>query len=320
MKAATYKRFGDHNEIEIEEVQKPKIGSEEILVNVHASSVNQADWLTLTGNPKIARAVFGIFSPKKKILGMDLAGTIVAVGENVTRFKSGDKVFGESTECFAEYTCVSEHEIALAPEGLPDEQVAALPLAGLTALNAVRDQAKVQDGHSILVIGGSGGVGTFTVQIAKIFGASVTAVCSTENIDLMHSIGADAIVDYKTDDFTKSNARFHAIIDIVGSGSLRTHRRLLRDDGVYVAVAVGKTSMGVIGRMLRIALLSKLGSKKMLSFVSSSNSADLGALRDLVENSNLKPIIQRSFSLTEVAEAMRLQGEGHTKGKTVIKI
>ncbi|MCI0804702.1 MAG: NAD(P)-dependent alcohol dehydrogenase [Chloroflexi bacterium] len=321
MKAIVRYKYGTPDVLELKEVDKPVARDDELLVKVHAASVNAADWFGLTGLPYIVRPAFGTIRPRHKIPGQDLAGTVEATGRNVTQFKPGDEIFGESHDTFAEYVCVPEKGMALKPAVLSFEEAAAVPLAALTALQGLRDIGKVQPGHSVLINGASGGVGTFAVQISKAFGAEVTGVCSTRNMEMVRSIGADHVIDYNKQDFTGTDKRYDVVFDLVGGPSLSACRSALNPGGILVMSAGGDGRwIGPIGRILKAIVTGPFVKNKMKPFVASPNTADLDELRDLIEAGKLSPVIDRRFTLPEVPEAMRLQGEGHARGKTVIVI
>ena len=319
MKAIVRYKYGTPDVLELKEVDKPVARDDELLVKVHAASVNAADWFGLTGLPYIVRPAFGTIRPRHKIPGQDLAGTVEATGRNVTQFKPGDEIFGENHDTFAEYVCVPEKGMALKPAVLSFEEAAAVPLAALTALQGLRDIGKVQPGHSVLINGASGGVGTFAVQISKAFGAEVTGVCSTRNMEMVRSIGADHVIDYNKQDFTGTEKRYDVVFDLVGSPSLSACRSALNPGGILVMSAGGDGRwIGPIGRILKAIVTGPFVKNKMKPFVASPNTADLDELRDLIEAGKLSPVIDRRFTLPEVPEAMRLQGEGHARGKKII--
>ena len=319
MKALVQYKYGTPDVLELTEVEKPVAKDDELLVKIHAASVNAADWLVLTGLPYVVRPAFGTIRPRHKIPGQDVAGTVEAVGKSVTQFKPGDEIFGENHNTFAEYVCVPEKGMALKPAVLSFEEAAAVPLAAVTALQGLRDAGKVQPGHRVLINGASGGVGTFAVQIAKAFGAEVTGVCSSRNMEMVRSIGADHVIDYSKQDFTGTGERYDVIFDLVGSPSLSACRRALNPGGILVMSAGGSGRwIGPIGRILKAMATGPFVKNKMKPFVAGPNTADLDELRDLIEAGKLSPVIDRRFALREVPEALRLQGEGHAQGKTVI--
>ncbi|MCH8911538.1 MAG: NAD(P)-dependent alcohol dehydrogenase [Chloroflexi bacterium] len=319
MKAIVQYKYGTPDVLELKEVEKPVARDDELLVKVHAASINAADWFVLTGLPYVVRPAFGTIRPRHKIPGQDLAGTVEAVGKNVTQFKPGDEIFGENHDTFAEYVCVPEKGMALKPAVLSFEEAAAVPLAALTALQGLRDIGKVQPGHRVVINGASGGVGTFAVQIAKAFGAEVTGVCSTRNMEMVRSIGADHVIDYNKQDFTGTEKRYDVVFDLVGSPSLPACRNALVPGGILVMSAGGKGRwIGPIGRIIKAMATGPFVKNKMKPFVAGPNTTDLNELRDLIEAGKLSPVIDRRFTLKEVPEAMSLQGEGHAQGKKII--
>jgi NADPH:quinone reductase-like Zn-dependent oxidoreductase len=321
MKAIVYDKYGEPDVLELREVDKPVVKEDEVLVRVHAVSVNPADWHLLTGTPYVMRMAVGLSKPKNKILGLDMAGRVEAVGSNATRFRPGDEVFGEHSGAYAEYVDVSEDGIALKPANLTFEQAAAVPVAGVTALQGLRDKGQIQPGHQVLIIGASGGVGTFAVQLAKSFGADVTGVCSTRNVDMVHSIGADQVIDYTQEDFTRSGRRYDLIFELAGTRSLADCRRALAPEGTLVLCGgEGGRWLGPVGRLIGAMVLSRFGSQKIVTWIAKSTHKDLVVLKELIEAGEVTPVIDRRYELGEVADALRYQGEGHAQGKTVITV
>ncbi len=253
----------------------------------------------------------GLLKPKRKILGVDVAGRVEAVGGRVTQFQPGDEIFGISTDDFAEYLCVPETGVVLKPANLTYEEAAAVPVAAITALQGLRDKGQIQPGHKVLINGASGGVGTFAVQIAKSFRAEVTGVCSTRNLDMVRSIGADRVIDYRKEDFTQTAGRFDLILDAVGNRSLSDCKRALHANGIYVAAA---------GSPVRALWILMTGGKKMVAFIAKLNQEDMGFMKELLESEKAKPVIDRRYPLSEVAEALRYLEEGHAQGKVVITV
>src|SRR6516162_8049510 len=326
MKAIVRCDYGLAN-LKLEDIEKPAPSDDQILVKVHAVSVNPYDWHFIEGTPKFMRAMIsGLRKPKDIRLGVDFAGTVETVGKNVTQYKPGDEVFGGSTGAFAQYLCRrATGSVALKPAGLTFEQAAAINIAGITALQAVRDQGKVQSGQKVLINGASGGVGTFAVQIAKSYGADVTGVCSTRNVDLVRSLGADQVIDYTKENFTKSGEQYDVIMDNVGVGhSLSECRRVLKPQGIYVLVGGGGANeQGLIGglaRPLKAMLLSPFVSQKMGMMFAQLNHNDLGFLADLMESGKVKPVIDRTYKLSDLPEAIRYLEQGHARGKVLITI
>ncbi len=320
MRAIVYDRYGSP---ELREIERPDVADGEVLIRVHASSVNPVDWYTMTGRPYISRLMgAGLRKPKDSILGTDLAGRVEAVGSSVTQFRPGDEVFGAKTGAFAEYVAAAGERLVPKPADLTFEQAAAVPIAALTALQALRDKGGVQPGHRVLINGASGGVGTFAVQIAKAFGAEVTGVCSTQNVDLARSIGADDVVDYTREDFTRSGRRFDLMVDVAGSRSFRECRRVLAPNATLVVVGGPKTNrlLGPLSHMLTTRLASVGRSQKVVFFVAKIKQDDLVVLRDLVESGRVTPVIDKTYALHEIRDAFRYLGEGHARGKVVITV
>ncbi|AKF04498.1 NAD(P)-dependent alcohol dehydrogenase [Sandaracinus amylolyticus] len=306
--------YGTPDVIALREIERPAPGDDEVLIRVRASSVNPADWILLTGRPYPVRLVAGLFRPKKRVLGMDVTGEVEAVGKNVTRFRPGDEVFGEVGSAYAEHVCAHQDRIAIKPKALSFEEAAAVPVAAMTALQGLRDAARVRAGHAVLINGASGGVGTFAVQIAKSLGAEVTGVCSGRNAEMVRSIGADHVVDYAREDFTRTAARYDAILDLVGSRSISDCRRALRPTGTYVS------SVGRLGWSLKALFASVGSSGRARVLTSSPNAADLDVLRSSIDERTIAPVIDQRYPLSDVAEALRRQGEGHARGKSVVTV
>ena len=325
MKAIVYCDYGLAN-LKFQDIEKPVPEDDQVLVRVHAASVNPYDWHFVEGTPKIMRAMgVGLRKPKEMRLGVDYAGTVEAVGKNVTQFKPGDEVFGGRDGAFAEYVCPrASRAIALKPGAVTFEQAASLNIAGITALQAVRDRGKVQAGQKILINGASGGVGTFAVQIAKSFGADVTGVCSTKNLDLVRSLGADHVIDYTKEDFTKSDQRYDVVLDNVANHSLREFRRILTPTGKYVMIGGGGVNeqglIGMLARPLKAMVLSKFVGQQMGMMMAEMNQKDLTVLADMMQSGKLKAVIDRTYKLSEVPEAIRYVEEGHARGKVVITV
>ena len=326
MKAIVYHNFGSPDVLRLEEIEKPVPNDNQVLVRVRAASVNPLDWHYMEGTPYIARLLeFGLLKPKVTRLGVDYAGTVEAVGRNVTQFKPGDEVFGGKTGAFAEYVCVlADRAVVVKPANLTFEQAASVPIAAITALQALRDKGKIQPGQKVLINGASGGVGTFAVQIAKSFGADVTGVCSTRNVDMVRSIGADHVIDYTKEDFTKSGQRYDVILDNVGNHSLLECRRALNPKGKYVLIGGGgPNEQGLIGplvRPIKALMLSAFVSQDMGMMLAELNQKDLTILGDLMQAGKVTPVIDRRYKLSEVSEALRYLEEGHARGKVVITV
>lgn len=325
MKGIVHDEYGSAPEdvLRLAEVAMPTFGDDEILVRVRAASVDRGTWHVMAGLPyPIRLAGFGLRAPKGPNPGRSFAGTIESVGTEVTDLKPGDEVFGICDGSFAEYARGRPSKVAPKPANLTFEQAAAVPVSALTALQAVRDQAQVQAGQKVLIIGASGGVGTFAVQIAKAFGAEVTGVCSPAKMDVVRSIGADHVIDYTREDFADGKRRYDTILDIGGNSSLSQLRRALTLAGRLVIVG-GETDgrwLGGADRQLRASLLSPLVSQKLGAFIASENSTDLIVLRDLIESGKIAPVIDRTYPLSETAAAIRHLIDGHARGKVVITL
>ncbi len=318
MKAIVYYSYGSPDVLKCEEIEKPTAGDNEVLIKVRAASVNPFDWHFMRGTPYIVRIGAGLRKPKVTRLGVDVAGQVEAVGRNVTQFKPGDEVFGVCRGAFAEYVCATEDKLALKPANISFEDAAAVPVAAISALQGLRDKGRIQRGHKVLVDGASGGVGTFAVQIAKSFGAEVTAVCSTRNVETARSTGADKVIDYTQEDFTQSGQRYDLILAANAYHSILDYRRALSQEGIYVMVGGGWIQ--ILQVILLGPLLSLMGRKKMCFFIAKINKKDLVLLKDLLESGKVVPIIDRRYPLSGVAEALRYLEEGHAKGKVVITL
>src|SRR5216110_1792102 len=319
MKAIVYCDYGLAN-LKLAEVAKPTPTDDQILVKVHAASVNPLDWHFVEGTPKIMRALgVGLRKPKDTRLGVDFAGTVEAVGKNVTQFKPGDEVFGGRDGAFAEYVCPrADRAVALKPANITFEQAASVNIAGITALQALRDKVKVQPGQKVLINGASGGVGTFAVQIAKSFGAEVTGVCSTRNVDMVRSLGADHVIDYTKEDFAKGEQRYDVILDNVPNHSLSECRRILNPNGNYVLIGGGGPNdnrwIGPFGRVINTMILSPFVSQKMGMMMADPSQKDLTVLGDLMQSGKVTPVIDRTYKLSEVPAAIAYLEQGHARG------
>jgi NADPH:quinone reductase-like Zn-dependent oxidoreductase len=321
MKAIVQAKYGSPDVLQLRDVDKPLVKDDEVLVRVHAAAVNIGDWHLLRGIPYVMRVAFGLRKPRREIPGLDIAGRVEEVGANVEQLRPGDEVFGWCKGAFAEYACSAENNLLPKSANLTFEQSAAVGDSAFTALDAVRDQGKVQPGHRVLIIGASGGVGTFAVQIAKSFGANVTGVCSTGNVDMVRSIGADRVIDCTKEDFTQTEQRYDVMLDLVGKRSLADCRRALAGRGTYVLVGVSDMGRWFgLGRQIKALSLAPLVRQRMRVFVATHNREDLAVLKDLVEAGKVAPVIDRRYTLSEVPEALRYQGEGHTRGKIVIAV
>jgi NADPH:quinone reductase-like Zn-dependent oxidoreductase len=325
MKAIVYCDYGLAN-LKLEDVEKPTPNDDQVLVRVRAASVNPYDWHFIEGSPKIMRMMgVGLRKPRDTRLGVDFAGTVEGVGKNVTQFKPGDEVFGGRTGAFAEYVCPrADRAITLKPANITFEQAASVNIAGITALQAIRDKGKVEAGQKALINGASGGVGTFAVQIANLYGADVTGVCSTRNVDFVRSLGADHVIDYTKEDFTKSPDRYDVIIDNVANHSLSECRRVLTPKGKYVMIGGGGVNeqgfIGLMARPLKAMVLSPFISQQMGMMMADANQKDLTVLADLMLSGKVKPVIDRSYKLSEVPDAIRYVEQGHARGKVVITV
>jgi NADPH:quinone reductase-like Zn-dependent oxidoreductase len=322
MKAVVNEIYGSPDVLEYKEVETPEPGENEALIKIHASSVNAFDWHMLRPDPFFIRFMAGLFKPKNNILGVDVAGYVESIGKNVKQLKPGDEVYGDLSPIgcggFAEYVCANENYIALKPVNLSFEEAAAIPLAAVTALQGLRDKGKIQEGHNVLINGASGGVGTFAVQIAKSFGAQVTAVCSAKNLETASSIGADKVIDYTKEDFAKGDECYDLIFVAYGNRSVFDYKRALKPKGLCV-IAGG--SMAQFFKSIFFGpLISVAGNKKIISYVAQPNQKDLEYLKELIEAGKVKPVIDRRYPLAEVPDAIRYVEEGHARGKVVINV
>ncbi|MEV2278104.1 NAD(P)-dependent alcohol dehydrogenase [Nocardiopsis sp. NPDC049922] len=324
MRAIVQRGYGAPADVlRLGEVDRPEPGDDGVLLRVHASSVNPADWLRTVGRPYVLRPVFGLPRPKPPIPGRDVAGTVEAVGPRVTRFRPGDEVYGElSGGAYAEYVVAAETALARKPARLDFAEAAAVPLAGLAALQGIRDVGAVRSGHRVLVNGASGGVGTFAVRIAASLGAHVTGVCATHNLDLVRSIGADEVVDYTREDFTRGERSYDVVLDLVGNHPLEAYRRVLDAGGVYVASSgePGGAFLGPLPYLLGVTLSSLRRGPRMTAFASKPNPDDLAALTRLIDDGGVAPVVDRVLPLARAAEAIADQGAGHRRGKTVLAV
>jgi len=319
MRAITYREFGSPDVVRIEEIPKPVPAENEVLVAVRAAAVNMFDWYMVRGKPSIFRLILGSGT---KPLGVDLAGVVEAVGSGVTRFKPGDEVFGTGRSkslrstggSFAEYVSTPENALVMKPHNASFEQAAAIPVAGLTALQGLRDHGLLRGGHKVLVNGASGGIGTFAVQIAKALGAEVTGVCSTRNADMVKGIGADHVIDYTRESYTAGPSRYDVILDIVGNQPWAAVKRVLAPTGKYVIAG------GPPRRAIPLMTLEPFTRGRLVTFVARTNTRDLNTMRELVEKGALTPVIDRRYSLEETADAVRYVAAGHTRGKVIITV
>ncbi|HUU39696.1 MAG TPA: NAD(P)-dependent alcohol dehydrogenase [Desulfatiglandales bacterium] len=322
MKAIVYTKYGSPDVLELKEVEKPTPKDNEVLIKVHAASVNSTDLGFLEGKPYVVRLMFGLLKPKLKILGCDIAGRIEALGRNVKKFQLGDEVFGDISGCglggFAEYVCAHENALALKPAGMTFEEAAAVPQAAVLALQGLRDKGQIQPGQKVLINGAGGGVGTFAVQIAKSFGAFVIGVDSTGKLDMMRSIGADRVIDYTQEDFTKNGQIYDLILDVVTYRSIFDYKRVLGPKGTYVMLGGGSWAR-VYQTMFLGPLISMTGSRKMVILMHKPNKG-LDFMIGLFEAGKVVPVLDRRYPLSKVPEALRYFGEGHAKGKVVITL
>jgi NADPH:quinone reductase-like Zn-dependent oxidoreductase len=314
-------RYGPPDVLDIREIDKPALTEDGVLVRVRAAALNPLDWYGMTGRPYIARPLSGIRRPKDTRLGVDFAGTVEAVGADAGEFQAGDEVFGFADGALGDYVCARK-AVAPKPSGVGFDEAAAVPVAAFTALQALRDKAGVEPGQRVLVNGASGGVGTFAVQIAKTFGAEVTGVCSTPNVELVRSLGADHVVDYTLEDFTRGDRRYDLLLDVAGSRSFRECRRVLAPAAKIVVVGGSKAPrmLGPLRHLVAMRLAAVRSGHPVLFFIAKPNSADLGVLSELIESGRLRPVIDRRFELDDVADAFRYLAEGHARGKIIVTL
>jgi NADPH:quinone reductase-like Zn-dependent oxidoreductase len=319
MKAIVSTKYGPPDVLQFKEIATPTPADDEVLIKVCAASVNPLDSFFMRGPLFFLPMIGGLLKPKHRVLGCDIVGRVEAVGRHVKQFQPGDEVFGgKGVGGFAEYACVMEDKLARKPANVSFEDAAAVPIAAITALQGLRDKGRIQPGHKVVVDGASGGVGTFAVQIAKAFGAEVTAVCSTRNVDRARSIGADHVIDYTREDFTQSGQRYDLILGANAHHSIFDYRRALTRDGVFVMVGGGWIQ--ILQALLLGPVLSRMGSKKMRFFIAKMNTKDLVVLKDLLEAGKVVPVIDRRYPLSDAAEALRYREEGHAQGKVVITV
>ena len=325
MKAIVYYNYGPPDVLQLEEIEKPVPNDNQLLIKVRAVSVNPLDWHFMEGTPYLGRPLaFGFLKPSVTRLGVDYAGTVEAVGKNITQFKPGDEVYGNRFGAFAEYVVASEKALALKPANLTFEQAASVPVAAVTALQALRDKGHVQPGQKVLINGASGGVGTFAVQIAKSFGAEVTGVCSGRNAEMVRSIGADRVIDYTKEDFTKRAERYDLIIDNVGNRSLSECRRVLNSKGKIILIGGGGVNdsrwTGPLVGVIKMLMLKPFVTQEMSMMLAEMNNKDLTILADLIQTGKVKPIIDRTYPLSQLPEALSYLEEGHARGKVVVTV
>ncbi|MER7576714.1 NAD(P)-dependent alcohol dehydrogenase [Streptomyces sp. NPDC126514] len=324
MKAVVQDRYGPADVLEFRDIERPEPGPGEVLVRVHAASVNAYDWHFMHGDPKVARAVMGLRGPKARVRGRDFAGRVEAVGSGITDLVPGDEVFGEADGAFAEYVCAPGDAVGPKPSNLTFEQAAAIPLAGNTALIGVRDVGGVREGQTLLVNGASGGVGTFAVQLGKAYGAEVTAVCSARNADMARSLGADHVIDYAGEDFTRADRRYDVVLDLVGNHALRAFRRALTPTGTLVlsggGVYEGGSVLGPMGLFLKRRLAAPFTRQRLVELPARRSRENLATLKELAEAGRIAPVIERTYPLSEAAEAIRHLEVEHARAKIVVTV
>jgi NADPH:quinone reductase-like Zn-dependent oxidoreductase len=323
VQAFVYDRYGSPDVLKCEETAKPSPSQAEVLIKIRAASVNPLDWHFMSGMPYLLRIAAGLRRPKDERLGVDVAGQVEAVGNEVTQFKPGDEVYGTCRGAFAEYACASESALAAKPSNVTFEQAASVPIAAFTALQALRDKGHIQPGQKILVNGAAGGVGTFAVQIAKSFGAEVTGVCSSRNLDMVRSLGADRAIDYTREDFTQSGQRYDLFLDCIANHSLLACMRVLNPKGIYIPVGglAGRWMIGPLVRSIAALVLSCFVSQTLvIFFLARSSKEDLTIMSDLMKSGKVTPVIDKRYRLSEVPEAIRYLEEGHARGKVVITV
>jgi len=322
MKAIVYHNYGPPDVLKCEDVEKPAPKEDEVLIKVRATSVNPLDVGLMKGKPYSLRLVFGVFGPKTTRPGVDVAGVVEAVGGKVSQFKPGDEVFGACRGTFAEYVCAPDSKLARKPNNMTFEQAASVPVAGITALQGLRDKGHIQPGQKVLVNAAAGGVGMFAMQIAKAFGAEVTGVCSTKSVKMVRAIGADHVIDYTHEDFTAGGLRYDIIFDCVCNHSLSECRRVLKAQGCYITVGVQhqRWTIGLFAPMIKSLVLSPFISQKLIIFLARINKEDLTVLCELMQSGKITPVVDRSYSLSEAVEAVRYFGEGHARGKVILSL
>ena len=321
MKAIVYHDYGSADVLKLEQTEDPKPRDDEVLIKVRAASVNPLDWRLMKGKPYLIRMMARLVKLKTGRPGVDVAGEVQAVGRNVTQFKAGDAVFGACSGAFAEYACAPQSGLASKPEDMSFEQAASINVAAMTALQALRNKGRIGPGQKVLINGAAGGVGTFAVQIAKAFGAEVTGVCSTRNLDSVRSIGADHVIDYTKEDFTKGTERYDVIFEGVGNLSFSACRRVLKRAGKFVIVGAHSSSaIGLMSWLIKAMVLSLFVSEKAIMFLASPNQQDLSLMSEWISSGKVTPVIDRCYKLSEVPEAVRYLEQGHARGKVVISL
>ena len=318
MKAVMFESYGQPDVLKIKEIEKPEVSDDAVLVRVHASSINVAEWYGMTGLP-IARILGGgLVKPKDTRLGADFAGVVEAVGKNVADFKRGDEVFGGRSGAYAEYVSV-KNAIALKPANVTMEEAASVPTAGITALQGLRDHGKIQPGQKVLIHGASGGVGSFAIQIAKALGADVTAVCSTNNVEHARRLGADHVIDYTKEDFTRNGKKYDLLLNVNGGRSWSDYKRVLKPDATFVLIGGPKTELiGPVSLLVKMKVSMLGASQKFVFFTAQFNRADMQTLKELVESGKVKPFVEKAYPMTRIVDAMTHLGNGHARGKIVV--
>ena len=324
MKSIIYRKYGTAEVLELVEVDIPVVTDNQVLLKVHAASINPADWHIMRGTPYLLRLQTGILKPKNGSFGLDMAGVVEAVGKNVSEFNVGDEVYGESKGALSEFAVISKDQCVMKPVNLSFEEAAAVPMVGFTALQALRDKAKIQSGQRVLIVGASGGVGTFAVQIAKAFGAHVTGVCSTRNVEMVRLIGADQVIDYTREEFSQCGDKFDIIIQAAGNYRLAEFRKVLTPTGVLVQAGDSSGTKAGFGfnyifSMLKTFAISRFTKQRMPPFLAKRSRADLVTLKELIESGRLRPVIDRIYPMVEIAGAVRYLETGHARGKVVIR-
>jgi NADPH:quinone reductase-like Zn-dependent oxidoreductase len=323
MKAAVREKFGPSEVVELREIEAPVPADDEVLVRIHASSINMSDWYGVRGRPYIGRVAMGLRGPKELRLGTDYAGQVEAVGANVTQFRPGDEVFGARTGAWAEYVAAkADRGIVPKPANVTFEEAAAVPVAAITAVQAIRDKGQLRPGQKVLIHGASGGVGTFAVSVAKALGGEVTAVCSSRGVEIARSLGADRVVDYTQEDFTRQGERYDLLVDVAGGRSWSACKRVLDSQGTLVIVGGPRKNrlLGPLGGVIRLRLGGMLTRRKVAFFIAQITKQDMEDLRELLEAGKLTPVVDARFQLSEIVEALDYMGEAHPRGKVVITV
>lgn len=323
MKTVKYKKYGAAHVLKSVDIEVPGITDDQVLLKVKAVSINPVDWHLMRGTPYLIRLQSGLVKPKNGSFGLDMAGVVESVGKNVSEFKVGDEVFGESRGALSEFAVISKENLVVKPTNLSFEAAAAVPMAGFTALQALRDKGRIQAGQKVLIVGASGGVGTFAVQIAKSYGTEVTGVCSSRNVEMVKTIGADHVIDYTSENFWESNEKFDLIVQTAGNYSLAQFRKVLSPKGTLVLAGDSSGTKAVFGMgfiigMLKTAVISLLSNQRIPAFLAQRSKADLIVLKKLIEDGKLTPVIDKRFLMAQIADAVRYSETGHARGKIVI--